>query len=229
MKLLIISDIHSNSYYLNRIKDYIEGEKADVIYFIGDAIGIYDDPNSVLNWLKSINAICIKGNHEKYFLDEIKYKPEMEGIYLVREHRAKISDENTEFIKSWSDKIEATIQDKSFLFVHGDINSSENHIYTPSIELDDNILKKYDYYIYGNTHIPLIQYHYGCCIINPGSIGQPRDYTATPSYVVINLDLGETVIRKIPVKPDDYIKHLEGKLFNKEVINILKRKVNEKN
>lgn len=228
MKIIFISDIHSNWHYLSQVKEFIQEERADLIYFCGDAIGYYDNPNEVLRWLEHIKAICIKGNHEKYFLNEIEYENNLENIYLTQYNKNIISNENFNFVKSWSDILDFTIDNKRFLIVHGDSNSSENHIYDIK-NIDKEILTKYDYYIYGHTHIPLIQYHYGCCIINPGSMGQPRDYTGLPSYVVLNLETNEISIKKIKVESDSYISYLEDKSYNGKVINILKKKKNEHN
>ncbi|WP_323585281.1 metallophosphoesterase family protein [Aliarcobacter butzleri] len=217
-----MSDIHSNWNYLSQVKSLIEKEKADFIYFLGDAIGYYDEPNEVLNWLKEISAICIKGNHEKYFLDELIYDSKLDNIYQVSANKSIITSENTEFISKWKDKLEFMICGKKFLIVHGDIKSSENHIYDVN-KIDEKIFKQYDYYIYAHTHIPLVQYSYGCCIVNPGSIGQPRDYTGLPSFVVIDLFKSEVTIKKTEVEKDSYLLKLEEKVFDQKVINILKR------
>jgi len=228
MKIIFISDIHSNWNYLSQIKSLIEEENADKIYFLGDAIGYYDEPNKTLDWLQDINAICIKGNHEKYFLDELKYDITLNDIYQVSVNKDVITLKNRDFVTTWDDYIEITICSKKFLIVHGDINSSEKHIYNIN-DIDKETLRKYDFYVYGHTHIPLIQYNYGCCIINPGSIGQPRDYTSLPSYVVVNLDTNEMIIKKVNIKKDVYMRKLEKNGFNKKVIEILKRDKNGKN
>lgn len=228
MKVLFLSDIHSNWDYLSQIMSFIEEEKADLIYFLGDAIGYYDEPNEILNWLKNKKIICIKGNHEKYFLNELKYDIKLDDIYQVTINKNLITKQNRDYILSWKDYLEITICNKKFLIVHGDISSSEKHIYNIN-EIDKDILKKYDFYVFGHTHIPLVQYSYGCCIINPGSIGQPRDYTSLPSYVVVNLATNEINIKKININNDRYLKKLEKNNFDKKVIEILKRNKNGTN
>lgn len=228
MKIIFLSDIHSNWDYLSQFYTFIEKEEVDYIYFLGDAIGYYDEPNKVIEWLRRINAICIKGNHEKYLLNELQFDNKLNSIYRVEENRNVISDENIGFIKMWKDSIEVSFSGKKFFILHGDIYSSENHIYNVN-DIDKNLLKKYDFYVYGHTHIPLIQYSYGCCIINPGSIGQPRDYTTLPSYAVVDLNTQEVVIKKINIKKDTYLKKLENNNFDKKIIEILKRDKNESN
>ncbi|PUE63767.1 metallophosphoesterase family protein [Arcobacter caeni] len=222
MKLVFISDIHSNSNYLSTVQKQIEDEKADMIFFLGDAIGYYDNPNYVLDWLRNINAHCIKGNHEKYFLDEINYDKKLENIYLVEINKQKITDENKDFINKWSEILDIVIDKKRFLMVHGDVESSENHIYNTE-SIDKDLFKKYDYYVFGHTHIPLVQYNYGCCVLNPGSIGQPRDYTKQSSYIVVDTNTQDVTIKKIKVKYEKYCQELELKFYDKKVIDILKR------
>jgi putative phosphoesterase len=228
MKIVLLSDIHSNSFYLSQLEENIKKEKADMIFFLGDAIGYYDNPNYVLDWLQKIDANCIKGNHEKYFLDEINYDKNQEKIYRVKENKKDITSSNRNFVKSWSDTLSMKIANKNFLFVHSDINSSEKHIYDVS-SIDKELLIQYDFFIFGHTHIPLIQYHYGCCIINPGSIGQPRDYTQQSSYVVLNLNSLDITLKKTFVDVNSFCNSLNKKMYDKKVIDILKRKKNEKN
>ena len=224
MKIVFLSDIHSNWNYLSQIKSSIENEYADKIFFLGDAIGYYDEPNKVLDYLREINAICVKGNHENYLLGELSYKKEaLEEIYKVEYNKKLISSQNISFIKSWNQVIDIKINDKRFLLLHADIDDKEKHIYQVD-QIDKKILEKYDYYVYGHTHLPLIQYSYGCCILNPGSIGQPRDYTTMPSYIVLNLESNEITIKKIDIKNREYIEKLNKKKFDKKVLNILERK-----
>lgn len=226
MKLVFISDIHSNSAYLSTIQKQIEDEEADMIFFLGDAIGYYDNPNYILDWLREINVKCIKGNHEKYFLDELNYDKKLENLYRVLENKKNITTINRKFINTWSDTLDLTIDKRRFLLVHGDIESSENHIYDIG-SIDKEFLKVYDYYVFGHTHIPLVQYSYGCCIINPGSIGQPRDYTQQVSYVVVDTSSLEVIIKKTLVDVEHFCEQLSLKSYDEKMINILKRANNE--
>jgi putative phosphoesterase len=222
MKIIFLSDIHANWFYLSKIIPLIEFEEPDFIFFLGDAIGYYENPEKVLTWLREVNAFCIKGNHEQYSLGEIQYCSTNEKLYKVQEHKNKLSDTNIKFIQSWTNKLQIEIEGKKFLMVHGAQDNSEKYVYTCS-DIDKSILRKYDYYVYGHTHIPLIQYYFGCCVINPGSIGQPRDYTSKPSFVLLNLDTSEVSIKKISVNTKSYIQYLHQKNYDERVINILTR------
>lgn len=222
MKLVFISDIHSNSNYLSTIQKQIEEEKADMLFFLGDAIGYYDNPNYILDWLRNINAHCIKGNHEKYFLDELDYDKKLENIYLVKNNKKNISETNKEFINKWPETLDIIIDQKRFLMVHGDIESSENHTYDINT-INKELFEKYDYYVFAHTHIPLVQYSYGCCIINPGSIGQPRDYTKQSSYIVVDTNTQDITIKKVNLNYEEYCQKLELKSYDKKVVDILKR------
>ena len=85
-------------------------------------------------------------------------------------------------------------------------------------------IQGYDYYCSGHTHIPYIQYKQGTCIVNPGSVGQPRDYTILPSYAVIDLNKDEVSIKKIKVDVEMYLVNLASINYNPDLIDILTRK-----
>jgi len=220
MRIVFISDIHANWNYLAQVIPLLE--KDDKIFFLGDSIGYYDEPDKVVTWLNSVNAQCIKGNHEEYLLGELDYDDKYEDIYKVKKSKEEVSAENITFIETWPNKLEFEIAGKRFLMVHGEEDNSEKYMYNSS-DLDSNILKKYDYYVYGHTHIPLIHYYYGCCVINPGSIGQPRDYTAEPSFAVVDLETFEVTIKKISVDIKTYNQYLKANGYDEKVINILTR------
>jgi len=222
VKIICLSDIHANWNYLSQVIPFIEAEKAEKLFFLGDAIGYYDEPDKVINWLRVNNVQCIKGNHEQYFLNELQYESKREDIYRVRDNQEHISSVNKAFINTWMDKLELVIEGKKFLLMHGEEENSEKYVYQCS-NLNEELLKEYDYYVYGHTHIPLVQYHYGCCVINPGSIGQPRDYTTKPSYVVVDLERSEVVIKKFSVDVKSYTQHLQDHDYCEKVVNILTR------
>ena len=156
----------------------------------------------------------------------LNYNKENEKIYRVEENKINITNVNRNFVTTWSDMLDLTIDKKRFLFVHGDIKSSENHVYDIT-SIDKELFSRYDYYMFGHTHIPFVQYHNGCCIVNPGSIGQPRDYTQQPSYVVLDTNSLDISIKKIIVDVEGFCNQISLKSYNEKLINILKRENNE--
>jgi len=223
MKIVLISDIHANIYYFSRVLEKVIGEKADRIICLGDLIGYYDEPNKVIELCKFHEIECIKGNHEKYLLNEHKYNISREKLYRIKQHKQALTPENSKFLKDLPEDI--VVQYKNILLycTHAIPKDTTEYSYSPN-ELSRKYTKNYHYYCSGHTHIPYIQYSYGACIVNPGSIGQPRDYSTKPSYVVIDLKNDTVSLLKVKVDIKPYLEYLKTQGFDDALINILQRK-----
>ena len=229
MKIALISDIHSNLYYFEEILKAIEKEVlVDNIYCLGDLVGYYDEPNQVIELIKQKNIKCIKGNHDKYLLGELSYDLNRDEIYGIKKQRELLSNENLEFLRNLKDEVVLEINNKKIYMTHSLPNDCEKYLYNLD-NLNLEFLKEYDYYFFGHTHIPIVTYHYGTCIVNPGSVGQPRDYTKQSSCALIDFDLEEVKIKKIDQDFDIYTKELKNEQYAVQLIDILKRGKNEEN
>ena len=52
MNIGVISDIHSNFFYLKEVLQDINNKNLDAIYCLGDLVGYYDRPNDVIDLLR---------------------------------------------------------------------------------------------------------------------------------------------------------------------------------
>lgn len=222
MKIALISDIHSNLFYLEEILKRIEDENVDAVYCLGDLVGYYDSPNEVINVIREKKIVCIKGNHDKYLLNELTYDISRENIYRIKMQRKILSNENLDFLRNLKDEIVLEVDNKKVYMTHSLPNDSEKYLYQID-NLNREFVSKYDYYFFGHTHIPMITYYYGTCIVNPGSVGQPRDYTDSPSYAVIDFNNDLVKIQKIKINKNEYLKKLKNNSFDERLINILQR------
>ena len=222
MKIALISDIHANAFYFKILLASIKEEKVDKIICLGDLVGYYDEPNEVIDLCRDYNVECIQGNHEEYILETLKYRKEKEDIYRIEKHRKLLSIKNRIFIENMPKEIIIQLGSISIYCTHALPGNSAKYLYNPN-EIADEYIQGYDYYCSGHTHIPSIQYKNGTCIINPGSVGQPRDYTAMPSYAIVNLDKDEVLIKKVKVDQHNYTKVIKEKKMHMELIDILLR------
>ena len=222
MKIAFISDIHSNYFYFKKVMLQIEKSNVDEIYCLGDMIGYYDKPDKVTELIINKNIKCIKGNHEKYLLGEIGYNKKNENIYRIENQRRTLSKENLNFLQSLPDSIEKKIDNKKFYLTHSLPNNTTSYIRSIH-DLDSINSKNYDYYCFGHTHIPLISFHYGLCVLNPGSIGQPRDYTQKPSFIIVNTENQSCELYKVDIGISSYINQLKKMDYPEPLIRILIR------
>ncbi|MDH4127614.1 MAG: metallophosphatase family protein [Spirochaetota bacterium] len=209
MKYAIISDIHSNLEAFKSVLEDIDKQKADRIICLGDVIGYATNPNECCELLFERTPIVIKGNHDYAGCDlkEIEYF----NIYAQESARwtyNNLSEKNRKILSSLKD---FEIVDNNFLVLHGALTHRNNYIINLN-DAEENfaILKRnYPHYkicFYGHTHskqiwgpiegtpatrfTPPIQSFQllkkDFYLINPGSVGQPRDRDPRASYLIFD-------------------------------------------
>lgn len=222
MKIAVISDIHSNFFYFKNALAAFKNEAIQLVFCLGDLIGYYDSPNEVIDLCRANNIQSVKGNHEKYILGEITYDLAKEHLYRIQRQSRIISKENLEYLRKLPDFIEVTLQDKKFYLTHSLPNDCISYCYD-ICQLDKTFIVQYDYYCFGHTHLPLMNYHFGTCLINPGSVGQPRDYTQKPSFAIVDLASGKNILQQLRIEIAPYLYTLETQGFDQTLIDILRR------
>ncbi len=195
MKIAILSDIHSNIFALDNVLFDLRSKGIEKILVAGDLIGYYYWPNQVISKLmEDPNIICISGNHEdilKKTLDNDEdakiYKKKYGSGFEICKRELSISQLN--WLLSLPKTLTLTFEEVSFFLSHGSLTTSDDYIYPDSkgTLLDDNYSEE-TFTIFGNTHYPFIRMHKNKYLINPGSVGQPRDVSSLSSYVVINTE-----------------------------------------
>ena len=226
MRVAFLSDIHANFFYLQTVLTQMEKHAIDQIYCLGDLVGYYDQPNEVIDLVREKGIQCIKGNHEKYLLSELKYDKAKENIYRIQIQRASMSRDNMNFLATLPDSMDLVLGNRRFYLTHSLPGDPLTYAYDVE-KLDRDFFSKYDFYCYGHTHIPMIKYAYGTCIINPGSVGQPRDYTGQPSCCIVDLENNVNYLLKVAVDNSVYSMQLKTGKVDESLIKILNRTRNE--
>ena len=192
MKIAFISDIHGNYSALLAVFKKIQKLKVDKIYCLGDIVNYYYEPNKCIDLLKKNNVECIKGNHEKILFESLKNETKY-NKYLrlygksIKINFNKLKNNHLEYLKSLNFQKKITINGKKFLLAHGAPWKNDFYLY-PNTKKKwfDKISKyKYDFIILGHTHIPMNITLNNKKILNPGSIGQPRNKKCGASWLIL--------------------------------------------
>ncbi len=208
MRYLVISDIHSNLPALEAVLKKAKKIGFEQIICLGDFVGYYPYPNEVINLIKDDLAHSVIGNHDYGILH-----PQTIQVYfndLAKEalfyNIQVISKDSIDFLKS----LPFTVEVEDFLFVHGTPSEPEdfNYIYSSFQALRELRISIKPYVLFGHTHIPVI-YEYEeekdklnileksvrfkdkrKYLINPGSVGQPRDGVCQASFGILDMEEG---------------------------------------
>ncbi len=160
----------------------LESVKYDRVVCMGDLVDYGPDPLECIDWIRGNNVPTIRGNHDNAVALHVDcgcgytYKHLSEA---TREYTwASISEGEEGFLRSLPLKLELEIDGLKLMLAHGSPASFFDYINpdTPAEKLEELTAEvNADYLIVGHTHKPVILKTPKTTILNPGSVGQPRD------------------------------------------------------
>ncbi len=201
MKIGIISDIHGNLHALQAVAEELEREKVDEIWCLGDVVGYGAFPNECLQWVKENCKYFILGNHELALLNLIDLS--MLNDYAARAIIWTKEVIKTEFLDFLITK-GVQILTSQFQLVHDTPESpgSMRYILTLKDAYYSLIRQVRPVCFFGHTHIPaayklessnpdrirasVIKLEKGRYLINPGSVGQPRNKNPDAAFIILD-------------------------------------------
>jgi predicted phosphodiesterase len=196
---LILSDIHANLEALEAVLADAQG-RYDRILCLGDLVGYGADPNAVVEWARSNAAAIVRGNHDKDCSnrDSLEhYRPLAVASALWT--RVQLSRENREYLQALP---RGPLRYGDFDLVHGSPLDEDEYLLSSSDadQARDNLAAQATFF--GHTHIQggFLVARRGVrpiapaqtlelepdhlYLLNPGSVGQPRDGDARAAYVL---------------------------------------------
>lgn len=198
-ELILISDVHSNLLALQSVLSRIR-EDTTIIH-AGDVVGYYTFPEQVISIFRRWKIVSIRGNHDRALISgNYSNFNEYARIALQWTSR-KIGAESLLYISDLKDHIRLNINGKRVAVYHG--APWDNDYYLMDYEASESVIPEgVDVLILGHTHIPFIKRYGNKMIINPGSVGQPRDGDPRASFVRIGPGW-EVKIERVEYNIDD--------------------------
>ena len=203
MRLAILSDIHSNLVALEAVLDDV-GE-VDGLRVLGDIVGYGPEPDEVVARLRSEGATGVYGNHDLAALGgELIEWFNPDARAAIEWTMGRISGAT----RDWLTDLPETVEEGSFTLVHGSPRDPVwEYILTPDIAADNRASFDTPHCLFGHTHLPMAYREAGSgmgtirtragdvlelddrrTMLNPGSVGQPRDGIPTASWLLLDTD-----------------------------------------
>jgi len=200
MKILIISDIHSNFEALKVVEPYIKN--SDISICLGDIVGYYCQVNEVIDFLKKNQVICILGNHDDYVIKNENMKNYNESVaFGIKYAKKNINNANLNWLKSLRQNYELIYNNKKMFFCHANPWNNYEYLYPNNPLFEKTSKLEYDLIAFGHTHRAFFsKNHQNKIIINPGSIGQSREIPCYAEFAIFNTEINE--ITKYNIKYD---------------------------
>ena len=204
MRALVLSDIHSNLEALDAVLAHSALHNGfDCIWSLGDIVGYGPDPSDCLQRLRGYDLVSVAGNHD-YAAAGVIDASDFNGAAFaaIRWTAAQLNSEEKEFLSN----LPTVSSQPPFTLVHGSLRAPiVEYLLHPSQAQATFDLLETPYCFVGHSHQPFIcresapapvffplqrdeptQLDQGRCIINPGSVGQPRDRDIRASYAIFD-------------------------------------------
>ena len=224
MKIGLISDVHGNIVALKKCYNYLDKQKVDKVYFLGDVVGYLPHGYECFDYLKERNVTCLLGNHEQMLLGEIDVTSKSDLVYQMEQTKLSFSEESLTSIRKWPKKIELDINGLKVLLVHGSpFEETTGYLYPDS---DLSLLGdlNYDYIFCGHTHRPFFKKIKNTTVVNIGAVGMPRDIGNLSSFTIFDAEKQSFDIIRIRMDEDEisslianqYVHHSIKSLFERQ-------------
>lgn len=210
MRYLILSDIHGNWEALTAVLAHVRRKPFDSVVFLGDAVGYGASPNQVVGWLRGLgrHTAAVRGNHDRVCsgLDSPEYfnRYAREAAEWTLEN---LDPQNLDYLRKAAVGPMAVTSDLAIC--HGSAIDEDAYIFSA---YDANLAfgaLEHSVILFGHTHVPSLftLSHDGDApsvdvklmagrrvtidldkdkryLINPGSVGQPRDRDPRAAYAI---------------------------------------------
>jgi predicted phosphodiesterase len=215
VRIAVLSDIHGNLHALEAVLESLDADPPDAFWCLGDLVGYGPRPNRCCALISERADICLIGNHDLGVLGRLDLEDfSPDAAASARWTAEVLEDEPRKFLES--------LEPQS---VHGDValyhasarDPVWEYVLTPFAALASFAASDARILLVGHSHIPLAfaladltlettiatpdleldLSGEGRWILNPGSVGQPRNGDPRACYMVLDLDGASANYRRI--------------------------------
>ncbi len=217
MRVGLLSDIHANLVALEAVLASLGS--VDALWVTGDTVGYGAEPSEVLALLRERGAVLVQGNHDRGVatgegLDRFHER----AATAARMHAGWLSAEERDALAA----LPQVVTERGFTLCHGSLRDPLWEYVTTAPAAAATISRSpTEVACCGHTHVPAVfAEHDGAvtaqrpsdgesfrlearCLLNPGSVGQPRDGDRRASYVVLDTDAGTATFHRTSYRVDE--------------------------
>ncbi len=216
MRVALLSDVHANREALQAVLAQLG--PVDALWVTGDTVGYGPDPSDVLALLGERGAVLVQGNHDLAVATG-------EGLMLFNEHAAKAA----ELQRAWLSPSERdtlaglprVAAHEGFTLCHGSLRDPLWEYVSSAGAARASLARAgTPHGCVGHTHVPAVFVAGGATrllrpaegdvvplaprsLVNPGSVGQPRDGDPRASYVVLDTTAGTAAFYRASYRVDE--------------------------
>ena len=186
MRILLVADIHANWPALEALS-----EPHDICFCLGDLVDYALEPAPCVDWARNHADYAVRGNHDHGVAQNVVVNGKQGFKYLTSVTRPvtqeRLSAEDVRYLAALPLVRAVTLEDTRFLLVHATPRDPLDEYAPPDADFWARRLENVDFDVVcvGHTHQPYVLSIGDKLVVNPGSVGQPRDGDPRGAYAVI--------------------------------------------
>jgi len=206
VRYLVFSDIHSNQEAFEKFLGQKKVKNVDKTLFLGDLVGYGPNPDEVISQFRELpNLRAVRGNHDKVIADlESSSLFNPAAAFSAEWSKLKIAPANYQYLKKLPKGPQ--VVDRFITICHGSTFDEDYYVFSQFEASESFKFMETSIGFFGHTHFPIIYYMRNekldivplsentrikldantRYLINPGSIGQPRDKNPSSSFIIFD-------------------------------------------
>jgi predicted phosphodiesterase len=215
MRIAVISDVHSNLQALEAVLADVDTEAPDEIWCLGDVVGYGPKPNECADIVRERAAVVLVGNHDLAAVGKLNtsdFGP------LAAESANWTGDALGAEQADWLRSLEPSANREGLELYHGSPRDPVwEYVLTEDVALENLLLTTAPIVLVGHSHLALGLSWDGArlegglarggteldtsgarWLVNPGSVGQPRDGDPRAAWLLIDMASGRAAFRRVP-------------------------------
>jgi predicted phosphodiesterase len=215
MRIAIVSDIHGNRHAFEAVLDAVEESDCEEIWCLGDLVGYGAEPDACVELAQQHAAICLAGNHDLGVLGELPLEQFSRGAALAAHWtRDTITGKTREYLESLQPQ---NLEEAVGLYHASPRDPVWEYVLSPlQAELCLDV-QTHRVCLIGHSHVALsfsrregaaatgetrgpdeeLDLELGEWLINPGSVGQPRDGDPRAAWLELDFDQANATYRRV--------------------------------
>ena len=200
----IISDIHANEEALKAVLAFGKEKGVEEFICLGDVIGYGAAVNECVELVRENCRVVVQGNHDADLVPPRNIRMVGEAVVALDYAYKELTKENKEWVMNLCHPVD--VPEAAMIAVHGSLEHRDNYIFTHNdVKVNFNLLKENypqdNIMFFGHSHLPMVlgeekvvtsvtedtSFNLGegaKYLINPGSVGQPRDKVSKASFAI---------------------------------------------
>ncbi|MDE3151241.1 MAG: metallophosphoesterase family protein [Gemmatimonadota bacterium] len=197
MRALVVSDIHGNAAALRAVL----GVPHDLVLCLGDIVGYGPYPGACVEIIREQATLCVQGNHDRAFGAGVPpgASARFQGLAAATTPiaNAQLSDEDRRYLRELPRWGFIRLAGRQFMAVHATPRDPLYEYLGPDRDawIERARTMSTDVLLVGHTHLQFRIDAGDRVIVNPGSLGQPKDGDPRAAYAVI--DDGNVTLHRI--------------------------------